>query len=52
MLVRSFVFVCLCMQVSLGRIFAVKEQPNAKGLTPNTKFKVELLDPFIFVFYA
>jgi hypothetical protein len=40
------------MQVSFGRILAIKEQPNAKGSTPSKEFKVELLDPFILVFYA
>jgi hypothetical protein len=40
------------MQVSFGRRLAIEEQPNAKGSTPNEKFKVDLTDPFILVFYA
>jgi hypothetical protein len=38
------------MQVSLGRRFAVEEQPNAKGSTMYAKFKVELLDPYTLYF--
>jgi hypothetical protein len=40
------------MQVGFGRILAVKDQSNAKGLTSNMEFKVELPDTFILVFYA
>jgi hypothetical protein len=40
------------MQVGFGRRLSVEEKPNAKGSIPNMKFKVELPDPFILVFYA
>jgi hypothetical protein len=38
------------MQVVLGRRFAVEEQPNAKGSTPDAEFKVELPDPYTLYF--
>ena len=38
------------MQVSLGRIFAVKEQLSAKGSTPDAEFKVRLPDPYALYF--
>ena len=38
------------MQVSLGRRFAVEEQPSAKGSTPDAEFKVRLPDSYAFHF--
>jgi hypothetical protein len=38
------------MQVGLGRRLVVEEQPNAKGLTSDTEFKVELPDLFTLCF--
>jgi hypothetical protein len=48
--VHSYFFVFLRIHVSLGKIFVVEEQPNAKGSTPNVDFKVELPDLFTLCF--
>jgi hypothetical protein len=38
------------MKVGLGRIFAAEEQSNAKGLTLDVEFKVDLTDPYTLYF--
>ena len=38
------------MQVSLGRILAVRKQLSAKGSTPDVEFKVGLPDPSLLSF--
>jgi hypothetical protein len=38
------------MQVILGRRFAVRKKPSAKGSTPDIEFKVGLPDPSLLSF--